>query len=353
MANELIKNYSLDIDFLDYSKNKNISNNIVYSDADINSTFINATLYLQGEVINLTDCTVTVGVRDVDDNSVVNSCEIINALEGKIKIPFITSLLSTTSFNKFDICITKGDKKIVSPSFNFRVLESVTDDNVIVESPSYDILTILISKVDNLQKVSETLINDVSSLNSNITQSESTRESQEEIRKTNEFRRIDAENARISQESIRKSQEEIRKTAELSRVNNESARVSAENLRISQEAIRVEAEQSRVVVENSRVESEKIRSSQEVSRVESEKIRTSAENNRVNEENIRISNENKRQETFNSTMDRINTAIASGTNDLEVREARISINGTVYNTLNDRLNAIETNPYILFETVEG
>lgn len=78
-----------------------------------------------------------------------------------------------------------------------------------------------------------------------------------------------------------------------------------------------------------------------------------SENIRVSNENERISNENKRQETFNSTMDRINTAIASGTNDLEVREARISINGTVYNTLNDRLNAIETNPYILFETVEG
>ena len=78
-----------------------------------------------------------------------------------------------------------------------------------------------------------------------------------------------------------------------------------------------------------------------------------SENIRVLNEDTRISNEINRQEVFNSTMDRINTAIASGTNDLEVREARISINGTVYNTLNDRLNAIETNPYILFETVEG
>lgn len=79
----------------------------------------------------------------------------------------------------------------------------------------------------------------------------------------------------------------------------------------------------------------------------------SSETIRVSNENTRISNENNRQEIFNSTIDRINTAIASGTNDLEVKEARTSLDGTVYDTLNQRLNAIETNPYVLFETVEG
>lgn len=29
------------------------------------------------------------------------------------------------------------------------------------------------------------------------------------------------------------------------------------------------------------------------------------------------------------------------------------MDGTVYDTLNQRISAIETNPYILFETVEG
>ena len=79
----------------------------------------------------------------------------------------------------------------------------------------------------------------------------------------------------------------------------------------------------------------------------------SSENIRVSNENTRMSNENNRQRIFNSTIDRINSAIASGTNDLEVREARISMDGTVYDTLNERLNAIETRPYVLFETVEG
>jgi hypothetical protein len=42
-----------------------------------------------------------------------------------------------------------------------------------------------------------------------------------------------------------------------------------------------------------------------------------------------------------------------GTHDLELKEARVSMDGTVYDTLNQRINAIENNPYILFETVEG
>ena len=78
-----------------------------------------------------------------------------------------------------------------------------------------------------------------------------------------------------------------------------------------------------------------------------------SENTRVSNENTRISNENRRQEVFNSTIDRINAAISGGTQDLEVKEARVSLDGTVYDTLNERLNAMETNPYVLFETVEG
>ena len=78
-----------------------------------------------------------------------------------------------------------------------------------------------------------------------------------------------------------------------------------------------------------------------------------SENTRVSNENTRISNENRRQEVFNSTIERINAAISGGTQDLEVKEARVSLDGTVYDTLNERLNAMETNPYVLFETVEG
>lgn len=55
----------------------------------------------------------------------------------------------------------------------------------------------------------------------------------------------------------------------------------------------------------------------------------------------------------NSALVSIKNAIASGTVDLELRQLRTSIDGAVYTTANDRINAIEMQSYILFEEVQG
>lgn len=55
----------------------------------------------------------------------------------------------------------------------------------------------------------------------------------------------------------------------------------------------------------------------------------------------------------NNTLKSVNNAIASGTVDLELKQLRTSLDGTVYATANDRINAIEKQPYILFEEVQG
>lgn len=55
----------------------------------------------------------------------------------------------------------------------------------------------------------------------------------------------------------------------------------------------------------------------------------------------------------NNAMKSINNAIASGTVDLELKQLRTSLDGTVYATANDRINAMEKQPYILFEEVIG
>lgn len=49
----------------------------------------------------------------------------------------------------------------------------------------------------------------------------------------------------------------------------------------------------------------------------------------------------------------VKNAISSGTVDLELKQLRTALDGTVYATANDRLNAIEKQPYILFEEVIG
>lgn len=273
MANNLEKVYYLDIDFLDYSKKNDIPNNIVYSESDINSTFIKAKLYLKGEPINLTDCTVTVGLRDIDDNCVVNYCEVINAELGEVKIPFVTSMLSPSKYNKFDISIAKEDRKIVSPSYRFKIAESVVNNEYIEGNPNYDVLTILIEKVEELVEI-------VNNLNTTITEAEQIRQAQEQARQSNESERISAENERKSQEQIRQSQEEARKLAEEARVSAEAERVIAEELRKTQELAREQAES--------------VRNSQETVRDNAEKLRLQEEETRKGNELVRESNEVER-----------------------------------------------------------
>lgn len=65
------------------------------------------------------------------------------------------------------------------------------------------------------------------------------------------------------------------------------------------------------------------------------------------------SNAIKSTNSVNDALVSIKNAIASGTVDLELKQLRTSLDGTVYATANDRINAIEKQPYILFEEVIG
>lgn len=287
----LEKVYYLDIDFLDYSKKNDIPNNIVYSESDINSTFIKAKLYLKGEVINLTDCLVTVGLRDIDDNCIVNNCEILNAELGEIKIPFVTSILSSSKYNKFDISIAKEDRKIVSPSYRFKIAESVVNGEYIEGNPNYDILVTLIDRVQNLLDETQILHDDVVALDQLITTNETEREMQEEVRQSNEALRISQEDTRKSEEVIRQANEEERKLAESTRIESENIRISSEDARNQAENIRISQENVRESQEGIRVQAETIRNSAEELRIQEEDLRKSQEVDRINAENLRIQSE--------------------------------------------------------------
>ena len=68
---------------------------------------------------------------------------------------------------------------------------------------------------------------------------------------------------------------------------------------------------------------------------------------------LAISNAQSATQEAEDVIARVNQAIAGGTQDLEVKSARVSSDGTTYATLHERLCAMELSPYILFEEVEG
>lgn len=80
---------------------------------------------------------------------------------------------------------------------------------------------------------------------------------------------------------------------------------------------------------------------------------TSASTQATNECKIATNNSIQATNNANNTLKSVNNAIASGTVDLELKQLRTALDGTVYTTANDRINAIEKQPYILFEEVQG
>lgn len=224
--------------------------------------------------------------------------------------------------------------------------------------------------------------------------------SDEERRRNEENSRIEAEELRVQAETNRVNEESQRRTTEKARVLKENERNSKEvereaneNERKSNETKRVQAETYRSDRYNNFItdaesaannfkaytstakQDEEIRKNNELARVESEDRRVSNELERISNENTRKANEgrrveaeNDRQSKFNSkiseveskvvevnvakdtviadTKEAINTmkedvanAIAAGTNDLEIKEARKDLRGKTHESLKLRIES--------------
>lgn len=89
----------------------------------------------------------------------------------------------------------------------------------------------------------------------------------------------------------------------------------------------------------------------------SEKQRVIDENQRKSSEEVRIANEKERQRSTTERLERVDAAIAAGTNDLETKEARRDVKGVEHATLRECMianyNYLNSMNDVIFETVEG
>lgn len=202
---EILKSYSVDIDFLDYEKKRDVTQKIVYSEGDVKTAYIYATLKMGEEVLNIEGHSITIGVKNSSGEYLVNGCEVVNAQEGQIKIPFTSSSLSRLGFNKFEVVLYKDEKKIVSPTFVYRVTESVTNGEGVEDSNNYDILLVLMSQVQGVLDRANEVTDRVESLETEMSTNEIVRGSNEIERKANEVTRLTNEVMRESQEEHRQA----------------------------------------------------------------------------------------------------------------------------------------------------
>ena len=107
------------------------------------------------------------------------------------------------------------------------------------------------------------------------------------------------------------------------------------------------SEDLRIANENNRISLEKIREEEHVKRM------TEFNNKIVDIDNSKDTMITNVDNKLNEVDSRVNSALSQGTIDLEVKDERRGLDGKVYSCLAERLNEIEKNPMIIWETVEG
>lgn len=222
--------------------------------------------------LNSSDYELYIAEKKADGNKVLKACTINNDGTGLLVFDENMCISNGSAALQFILRNKKDNSWTRTIAFNARIHEAVLNNGDITSSTEFDVLSNLILKVEELDKV----IND----------NEKIRQANEEVRKSNEVKRIDAENERISNENTRKS--------------NETQRVNAENTRVKQENDRKTSEEKRINAENTRVSNENTRKANETQRQTNETTRTNAETKRVNAETDRQSKETARQQNENT-----------------------------------------------------
>ena len=209
-----------------------------------------------------------------DGNKILKNCKINSDGTGLLEFDENMCIVAGSAAMQFILRDKRDESWTRSIAFNVRIHEAVLDNGDITSSTEFEVLSKLIIKVEELDKL--------------VTQNEKIRQANEEIRKSNEVKRINSETERINNENTRKTKENERTSNEITRINSESERKIKENERISNEITRINSESERKIKENERI-------SNEITRINSESERKTKENERISNENIRKTQEAKRQ----------------------------------------------------------
>ncbi len=284
---------------------------------------------------------------------------------GIVHIDIPDFLLSCSGRAKLDIGIyenTTADKtKIASTeTFVLYIPPNVFSEDEVINSDQGSVLSKLIHTAQKEIDEMNTLEAEVSKKDNLRTLEEEKRQINEQTRKTNESARISAESARQTNEQTRQANETVRVSAETERSSaeserqtNEQTRQANEFMRTSKESERQTSEQTRRTEEASRISAEAERSSAESERMEKEQERTAAENlritnetNRQNDELARQASEQERQtayEAMSGSIDCIKNAIGEKNGIAQLGEDGIVVPSQLPPHINDIVEGYYSN----------
>jgi len=181
----LLKQYDLVID----TKLPTYYPDIEFVQGDMDTCALNIQVTDDHEPVDITGLDVEIAFAKPDKTTVLqdlnNGVEIIDAESGQIKCTLKSNTIAAPGRVLAEVRILEVSKLLTTARFQFTVRRSIVNDNTIISTDEFPILTQLLEQV------------------SGIAESEETRQEAEEARVAAELLRIAAESERVSAEEER------------------------------------------------------------------------------------------------------------------------------------------------------
>ncbi|MGS2428364.1 phage tail protein (plasmid) [Clostridioides difficile] len=220
MKNYEIKNHTIEVDFSNYRINKRLLDYFIYNENDVKTAYIEAILKNKDEIIDLSEYDrVLVSITKSDGQKVNGECEVVDAENGVVEIELSRQALASVGINTFQLSLVKEGTLLNTTNLYYRVEEGMINDDDITSTDEYGVLLVIIAQAEEIIKNNKELTKRVEQLEITILGNEEVRDKAEQIR--------------IYNEDIRNIQEEEREFNELTRQNQESNREeSIQNMQI-------------------------------------------------------------------------------------------------------------------------
>ncbi|EGT4846815.1 TPA: BppU family phage baseplate upper protein [Clostridioides difficile] len=220
MKNYEIKNHTIEVDFSNYRINKRLLDYFIYNENDVKTAYIEAILKNKDEIIDLSEYDrVLVSITKSDGQKVNGECEVVDAENGVVEIELSRQALASVGINTFQLSLVKEGTLLNTTNLYYRVEEGMINDDDITSTDEYGVLLVIISQAEEIIKNNKELTKRVEQLEITILGNEEIRDKAEQIR--------------IYNEDIRNIQEEEREFNELTRQNQEANREeSIQNMQI-------------------------------------------------------------------------------------------------------------------------
>lgn len=146
---ELLRTTALTIEMK--NMRKKINSKAVFNQRDIRTAMLLCQLTMDGESIDLTDCTISAEILKPDGKTVIQKGQVVDAISGTVAIGLTEQCLSSIGDVSCEIIVQYGNQILYSPKISYIVVDNLFDTTPIESTDELPILNVLIAEVQNIQ----------------------------------------------------------------------------------------------------------------------------------------------------------------------------------------------------------